>query len=169
MRRVIFAGTVLVCALACAAAQTNVLSIEKLAQTADVIVHGQVVSTTCQRDGSGRIVTRVELRPKEHWKGTSSNISIVHAGGVLGDEAVLADCQERYVAGEEVVAFLRVNGRGEGVTVGMCQGKFTVWKDGSETLAYSPFHGAGPAQREEATRSSLALETLKRAVQGGAP
>jgi hypothetical protein len=46
-----------------------------------------------------------------------------------------------YELGEEVVAFLVRNERGEGVTVGLMQGKFHIWTDGETQFASSPFHG----------------------------
>lgn len=162
----------MICALAvfafpAAATQLKVLSIEQLTAAGETVVHGVVASKTVQRDSEGRIFTRVELTVKERWKGTRPVVSIVHAGGVLGDEAAFADGQEQYEIGEEVVTFLRFNPRGEAVTIGMSQGKFRVFKHDGETLVHNAFHGASPAEANRG-RKSLTLQELKTRIVGGA-
>jgi hypothetical protein len=120
------------------------LSIETLSSEADIILQGKVLSKTCQRDASGRIYTRVELQVEDVWKGaiSGSPFIIVHGGGVLGEEQRIVSGQAQYDIGEEVVAFLVRNNRGEGVTLGLKQGKFHVWKDATNIkYAVSPFHG----------------------------
>ena len=152
-------------ALSAAATQLKVLTIEQLTGLGESVVQGVVTSKVCQRDGDGRIFTRVDLAIKERWKGSRAVVTIVHAGGVLGDEAAFADGQEQYDVGEEVVAFVRFNNRGEAITVGMNQGKFRVFKHNGETLVYSPFHGATATESE---RRPLRLSELKARVMGGA-
>ena len=44
--------------------------------------------------------------------------TIVHGGGILGDRRVIVSDQVTFQPGEEVVAFLVLNQRGEGVTLG---------------------------------------------------
>jgi hypothetical protein len=149
------------------ATQIKVRTIEQLAAAGEAVVRGVVTSKSVQRDADGRIFTRVQLELKEHWKGSRPVISIVHGGGVLGDQASFADGQEQYAVGEEVVAFVRFNGRGEAVTLGMNQGKFTVFKHEGETLVSNGFHGALPAEVNRG-RKPLRLEELKSRVLGGA-
>jgi hypothetical protein len=156
------------------------LSIEELSQSADVIVHGTVLSKTCLRDPDGRIYTRVELQLHEVWKGSvsSNTFTLVHSGGILGEERVVSSAQVEYDVGEEVAAFLRLNQRGEGVTLGLVQGKFHVSTDRTtgEKLAHNVFHGspdagaagATPARRavaSQATPASLRLAELKERAQ----
>jgi hypothetical protein len=119
------------------------LSIEALCSHADLVLQGKVLSKTCLRDSDGRIYTRIELQVLEIWKGavSSSPFLIVHGGGVLGEEQAFVSGQVNYELGEEVVAFLVHNKRGEGVTVGLMQGKFHIWSDGETQFAFSPFHG----------------------------
>src|SRR5206468_54907 len=90
-----------------------------------------VLSKSCQRDPSGRIFTKVELQVAETWKGslTTNRISIVHGGGILGDQKTTVSGQVDYGIGEEVVAFLVLNPRGEAVTLGLSQGKFHIRRD----------------------------------------
>lgn len=109
------------------------LSVEELTARADWILRGTVLSKTCQRDASGRIYTAVELQVGEVWKGADlaagQTVRVVHSGGTLGEERVAVSGQVDYEVNEEVVAFLRCNARGEGVTIGLAQGKFRVESD----------------------------------------
>jgi hypothetical protein len=153
------------------AVQMDPLSIEELAQQSTLVLHGTVLSKTCLRDPAGRIYTKVELDVAEVWKGTLSTnrFTIVHGGGILGEERAVVSGQVEYDVGEEVVTFLVLNQRGEGVTRGLTQGKFHVGKDPNERLVHNPFHG----RPETAAKASLAsdkqrltLSELKRRVQG---
>jgi hypothetical protein len=120
------------------------LTIEALTAQADVVLHGTILSRTCQRDGAGRIFTRVEVAVSEVWKGAiaSTPMQIVHGGGVLGEEQSTVSGQVEYAVGEEIVAFLVRNSRGEAVTLGLKQGKFHVSTDQRGVkLVASPFHG----------------------------
>ena len=122
------------------------LSIESLTRQADVVLQGTVLGKACQRDPAGRIYTRVELQVVELWKGAvpGSPFVVVHGGGVLGEQQSVVAGQVQYDIGEEVVVFLVRNGRGEGVTLGLMQGKFHVWRDGpaGRRFVVNPFHGA---------------------------
>ena len=121
------------------------LSLEELTARSSLVLHGTVLSKSCQRDTQGRIYTKVELDVAEVWKGSLSakRFTIVHGGGILGEKRVVVSGQVEYGIGEEVVAFLVLNQREEGVTLGLTQGKFRVWKDAKtgEVLAQNPFHG----------------------------
>ena len=121
------------------------LSIEDLTAKAQLVAHGTVVSKSCQRDSAGRIYTKIDLRVAEVWKGAmmTNHLILVHGGGILGEERVEVSGQVDYQIGEEVVAFIVLNQRGEGVTLGLSQGKFHVWKDRASgaLFARNPFHG----------------------------
>jgi hypothetical protein len=161
-------------AVAALAVQMSPLSIEQLAAHAKVVLHGQVRSKSCQRDEQGRICTRVELTVTEAWKGTvpGDRFLIVLAGGVLGEQRVVLEGQPDYQPGEEVVVFLSLNPQGEGVTVGLAQGKFDVWRDtdSGQKLARNPFHGWAPVgarthARGQVSTGLVSVEELKRRVQ----
>ena len=157
-----------------AAVITTTLSIGELTAKAQLIVHASVLSKSCQRNPEGRIYTKIEVQVKESWKGTlsASLLTIVHGGGILGSDRVEVPSQVEYAVGEEVVAFLVLNKRGEAVTIGLAQGKFHVWKDEAtgHVLVRNPFHGADPANSRQspATRpdasSQLTLSMLKARV-----
>lgn len=156
------------------------LSLETLTRQADVVLQGKVLSKTCLRDAAGRIYTRVELEVLDVWKGAISGtpLVLVHGGGILGDKQSSVAGQAHYAVGEEVVAFLVRNERGEAVTLGLMQGKFQVWKDRVTGIKYAhnPFHGAPPLPGGKlgVTRTGggekpgqpLGLAELKRRVQG---
>jgi hypothetical protein len=145
LTRRLFGAAVLLLPFSLAAVIFEPLSIESLTRQADVILHGTVLNKTCQRDASGRIYTRIEINVTDVWKGAIAGnpLTIVHGGGVLGDRQAVVSGQVSYDVGEEVVAFLVRNQRGEGVTLGLMQGKFHVWKDtvSGAKFVVSPFHG----------------------------
>lgn len=181
-RRQLIAWTALL-GLACslAAALMIPLSIEELTGQAQLVLRGQVLSKSCQRDATGRIYTKVELLVAEVWKGTlaAGRLTVVHGGGILGEERVVVSGQVDYPIGEEVVAFLVFNPRGEAVTVGLAQGKFHVWKEqaGGAAFVQNPFHGSPePGAKTIHARNAaapaparLSLQELKARVQGGKP
>jgi hypothetical protein len=153
------------------------LSINDLTAKAALIVQGTVVSQSCQRDAEGRIYTKVELRIADVWKGTPSSnpLAIVHGGGILGEERVVVSGQVSYHIGEEVVAFLVINPRGEAVTLGLAQGKFRISKDSvtGKSFVHNPFHGGPPAAQPASVPSTsparLTLDDLKGRVKGERP
>ena len=136
-----------------------------------MVIHGVVSSKAVQRDGNGRIYTKVDLLVTESWKGkiNGQHFVLVHAGGVLGEESSVSLGQPEYAVGEEVVAFAVLNHRGEGVTIGLSQGKFQV-KQGwvtQETKVHDPIPGVSRAQEDG--KGSLSLLELKQRVQKGQP
>jgi hypothetical protein len=154
------------------------LSVEQLTERARLVLHGTVLAKTVQRDSAGRIYTKVELQVTEAWKGavTGGRFILVHAGGVLGEETGAVTGQESYEVGEEVVSFLVLNQRGEGVTLGLAQGKFHVSNDPASglKLVHNPFHGRPPGTPGESARratqkTSLELTELKTRVKGVRP
>jgi hypothetical protein len=153
MKRVIHSlvigSLVLLSCLTSRADQMIPLPIDKLSARAGLVLHGTVTSTTVRRDLAGRIYTAVDLRVEEVWKGslTTNHFIVVHGGGVLGEEASVVSGEAEYAVGEELVCFLVLNQRGEGVSIGLSQGKFNVWKDPAtgEKLAHNRFHGLHPS------------------------
>ena len=131
--------------LALPAAQMRPLPLAELSRSANLVVHGVVQSKICQRDDAGRIFTKVELSVSEVWKGATTNatITIFHGGGTFGNEHTEVSGQVKYIVGDEVVAFLVFNPRGEPVTLGLAQGEFRVLRDAitGEKFARNVFHG----------------------------
>jgi len=111
------------------------LGIDELTRKADLIIHGTVLDKTSLRDEAGRIYTRVNVRVSEVWKGAQptnavpNSLAIVQSGGTMGDVREEVSGEVQYNVGEEFVAFLVFNQRGEPVTIGLAQGKFHVWRD----------------------------------------
>lgn len=164
-----------VATLRSSAAWMTPLSIEELRTTADVIVHGTVKSKACEQSPDGRIFTRVKLDFSEVWKGAinTNTFSIVHGGGTFGGITTMASIQVEFAAGEEIVAFLRLNDRGEGVVIGMVQGKFQVWRDkaSGEKFVRNTFHGVAEAEagKPEGKAAKLALRELATRAKGPKP
>jgi hypothetical protein len=170
----------LTCVLACSlrAIQFTPLSIEQLTQESALVVQGTVRSKSCQRDLAGRIFTKVELEVAEVWKGSlpTNRFTVMHGGGILGDRKATVSGQVEYGIGEEVVAFVVFNQRGEGVTLGLAQGKFHIGKEAGtgDRLVNSLFHGEPGPHRGVMSQSDrlptqrrLTLAELKRRVRGG--
>lgn len=142
------------------------LSVEQLTAKAQLVLQGSVSSKTVQRDPQGRIYTRIELQVAETWKGDpkGKTFTLVQSGGVLGEETATFDGREEFSIGEEVVVFLVLNQRGEGVVIGLAQGKFKITTDANgEKTVHNIFHGRAPGS------ARLALGELKQRVQGGRP
>lgn len=174
-------GLLLLPVTAVRADQMIPLAVEEIAARSQFILHGKVISKTVQRDEEGRIYTAVDLQVDEAWKGApaTNHFTIVHGGGILGDEGVAVTGQVEYEIGEEVVAFLVLNKKGEGVTLGLAQGKFHVWMDAGtkEKMTHNRFHGlnAGAADSTVNTpnhtvtmiHNRLTLADLKKFAVGG--
>ncbi|MEW6158649.1 MAG: hypothetical protein AB1813_14550 [Verrucomicrobiota bacterium] len=149
------------------------LSVEELTDQAEWIVQGMVRAKTCQADASGRIYTRVELELTEVWKGklSAKTLEIVQGGGTLGERRSVVPFQAEYAVGEEVVAFLVRNTRGEAVTLGLAQGKFGVWTERGEKMAANALNGrpmpSGASLTAGATNAAKkwTVTELKRRVQ----
>lgn len=180
MRVTPWLGLSLVCvlgALSAYAVHFLPLSIEELTTQADLVVYGKVIRRSCQQDEAGRIFTRVELEVKEVWKGRHSgpHLTLVHGGGVLGERRTVVTGQADYAVGEEVVVFLIFNARGEGVTIGLRQGKFHVesHESGGEPIAANGFAHPPPSAGERsalvssahASRTRVPLSELRQRVQ----
>jgi len=126
------------------------LPVEELAARAQLVVRGTVLTKSVQRDEAGRIYTRVELSVAEVWKGSlaTNRFTVVHGGGVLGEQRARVSGQVEFQVGEEAIAFLVLNPHGEGVCLGLAQGKFEIWRDtaSGEQFARNPvFGGPSPA------------------------
>ncbi len=172
----VFALLLLVCASP-RAVEMVPLSLGQLTSTADWVVHGRVESKSCFRDTKGRITTRIVLAVLDTLKGTSpgAEIVIAQAGGTLGDTRVILDGQPDLAPGEELVVFLQRNERGEGVILGLAQGKFEVFSDGPAEIRYvrNLFLGRNGARSQarlaasDPQLDSIRLDDLKAFVRGG--
>jgi hypothetical protein len=178
--RLILPCLLLLPAVASRADQMIPLSVAELTSEADVVIQGKVVSTTIKRDPEGRIYTSVDLLVEDVWKGhvATNHFTLVRGGGVLGLEVSEVSGEADYDVGEELVSFMVLNQRGEGVSIGLSQGKFFVSRDAAsgEKLVHNRFHGlhpskpnppaVGPAATQIQNR--LTLAGLKEQVVGGA-
>ena len=142
------------------------LPIEELARSADVVLRGEVISRRCDRDARGRLTTHIELAVSEVWKGPpTGRFTVVQAGGTLGEERQTIIGQAEYRIGEEVVAFLAVNRFGEGVTLGLAHGKFSLTRSPEgELRAQSAFHGHASAPTFAAPRQAASVAAHSEAL-----
>lgn len=108
------------------AAQAVAVSIEELARSSDLVVRGQVVSTSA-RWQEGRIYTFAEVEVTSSIRGASpAKVTVMTPGGVVGDIGQRVDGAAVLAPGEEVVLFLGRSGTGELRVTGLAQGKFSV-------------------------------------------
>ncbi len=171
-----FALLLLLCASPRAVEMTP-LSLGELTSTADWVIHGTVQSKSCFRDAKGRVTTRIALAVLDTLKGTSPGATVViaQAGGTLGDTRVVLDGQPDLAPGEELVVFLQRNERGEGVILGLAQGKFEVFSDGPTETRHvrNLFLGRNGARSQtrlaasDPQLDSIRLDDLKGYVRGG--
>lgn len=172
----VFLALVVYC-LPATATEVIPLSIAALTARAELIVQAKPISTTTLLDDAGRIYTKVELQVIETWKGTppGSSMSVVLGGGILGERRTVVSGQVQYRVGEECVAFLIRNSRGEYLTVGLQQGKFKIELDTATgaKLAANPYvqsitNYAGAAKSAVSSGDGgpipLTLELLKKEV-----
>jgi hypothetical protein len=160
----LFAGALLLISFSARADMMVPLPIETISARAQLILERKVLSKTVLSDTNGNIYTKVDFQVNEVWKGAipANHFTIVYDGGVLGDRGMSVSGGVEYEVGEEAVAFLVLNDRGEGITVGLTQGKFRVWTDPvtGEKLAQNRFHGRRPnAPNPPATRPSPSISS----------
>jgi hypothetical protein len=107
------------------------MPIAEMARRAQLIVRATVESKSVRKDDHGRIFTEVKLAVRDIWKGDlkTPTLTVVHGGGILGEEKTLALGQVDYQVGENLVGFYVWNQRGEAVTLGMSQGKLHLKDD----------------------------------------
>lgn len=156
------------------------LSIENLTLRAELVLQGTVESKTCLKDTDGNIITKLGFKVAAVWKGNlaTNHFTIIHGGGTVDGLTTVVDGQAEYKVGEEVVVYLRLNERGEGVSIGLAQGKFRVWQDDQtrEKFAHNLFHGqpknaespaAAQLRAAAGTPRRLGLQELRDRTQGG--
>ena len=125
------------------------MSVEVMAEKADAVVHGVVARRSVSRHGD-RLTTRVTLKVEEVLKGRveGGEITISQAGGTLGERRTRVVGAPNFTVGSEVVVFLVFNKRGEGVVLGLAQGKFDVFADAAgRKQARNRFHGGRAAAK----------------------
>ena len=174
--RVSLLGACLLAASTACATLMRPLGIDELARQADLIIQGTVIDKMSLRDEAGRIYSRVNVRVSEVWKGAlptnsaGGSLTIVQSGGTVGSVREEVSGNVQYDAGEEFVAFLVFNQQGEPITIGLCQGKFRVWRDSrtGQKFANNPYHGA-PESAGPDSQGRLRVSELKQQVHQFAP
>ena len=140
MNRDFLAG--LITAFACLIALTgaNALTVAKvsedqLANKAELIVIGTVLSAYSERDVfTGDVYTFISIRVSDHMKGTNRSrvIELKTLGGATKDQMMYIPGAPDFHKNEEVMLFLERRPDGSLMPVGMALGKYSVYRD-SET------------------------------------
>lgn len=103
---------------------------DELATEAEQIVRGRVVETRsyrAQHAGQPLIETAVTIDVAENERGpVSQRITLILLGGRVGDEVMQVDAMPNLAEGEDVILFVRGNGRNVCPIVGWSHGAFRV-------------------------------------------
>lgn len=108
------------------------MPLEEIAARADEIVRGEVIAIESAIQ-SGRVLTRVTLRPSECYVGTGPDpetIEIIVLGGRTPTLATIVHGTATYTVGEEVVVFLSRSDSGHYTSYAMSMSKFSVVEHG---------------------------------------
>lgn len=154
------------------------LDVSGLSRSADAVVQAKVEKVTARwtKDG-GRIVTDIELRVVEAWKGAASGtVKVMQPGGVVGEIGQRVDGIASFAPGEEVVVFLEARGN-RFTLAGMAQGRFKVERSSDGRSAYvrqdqcGELHLIDAVTRQAVSQPPLAmpLEKLKQQVRVAPP
>jgi len=132
-------------------AQEESSMIKKLSKGADVILIGKVTEKKSSwNENKTRIYTKTTVQVEEYLKGSSNgnDVNIIYLGGEVGDVGELYTHMPKFEDNEEVLVFLKKDGKNEGYKVFSGEdGKMTVISDGKT--------------KEKVTSSNLRIKDLK--------
>ncbi|MCL2625460.1 MAG: hypothetical protein FWD46_01405 [Cystobacterineae bacterium] len=115
------------------------IDLDTLVQKADMVIRAEVLSSQAKIRGErGRILTDVELKSLECWKGVCPEVvTALVVGGKEGGFEQRLPGSVQFIPGEECVVFLAAHGKSRFRILGMAQGKYRLeWKpDSSEPIA----------------------------------
>ncbi len=160
------------------------LTTADLTRQAQLVARGKVVSQRVVLDG-GRPWTDTTIRLAEVWKGalaTGAALVVRQPGGETGKVGMRVAGVARFSADEEVLVFTRpIEASGRHLAVGMCQGKYRLYRDAAGTrrahreldAGLAVFDGAGKMQVVHAPHGpdptlAALLAEVRAALQGGA-
>ena len=129
----------LFCSLQAAATSVLPVSLQRMAQTAEMIFHGTAIGNEVRLDqASGRVATYTSFKVIEVIKGNpGATHTIKQIGGQLPGSNVrlVIHGVPRFAAGEEYVIFLpKASSLGFASPIGLSQGKFDIRKRNGDTL-----------------------------------
>jgi len=132
-------------------AQTSQSELKNLSQNADVIITGKVTQQNSNwNENKTRIYTQATIQVDESFKGSTNGDEVVvsYPGGEVGDVGELYSHMPRFEDQEEVLVFLKKDGKGTGYKVLKGEaGKINVRTD--------------PRTGEKVTSSNLPINSLK--------
>ena len=128
---VIAAAIALAFAAAISATTIERMSLQKMAQSAPVIVRAQCKGNSVVRD-AGEVWTLSSFAVEETWRGeTTPQITVRLLGGRMGDITAHVSGVPRFQPGEDVVLFLEPTKRGDFSVVSWEQGTFRIRRNPS--------------------------------------
>ena len=165
---VLLCGVLLLPGVATNATTLVRMSLEKMSQTAQVIVRGRCLENSTSWD-AGEIWTFTSFEVQEVWRGhASARIVVRLLGGRFGNLTSSVSGIPRFRPGEEVVLFLEPAGRSDFSVVSWQQGSFRIRRDASsgqervtqDTASFSTFD---PVTRQFETSGirTLSIDTFR--------
>ncbi len=158
------------------AGASSMLSYElsTLRDQAELVVYAKVTASKSRWEGK-QIVTEHTLQVSETWKGTASKeTKLLTLGGMVDGIGMTVAGSPSFATNDTVVVFLKKHKLGYQL-VGLGQGAYRVAKDKDTLLAKPMTEGLSLYQKRTdgslvpaVAPKVLALETLKKAVLGGA-
>jgi hypothetical protein len=150
------------------AGQAIAASVEDLARSSELVVHGRVVGTTARwTEDGGRIFSFVEVEVLDAWRGTAGRrITVAVPGGQVDGVGQRVSGAPDFQQGEEIVVFLRRAEAGAHRVNGLAQGKFrVVGSEARPDLSGLEVHPA-PIRSGERRAEAMPLDELRRRVKG---
>ena len=139
-------GVALTVGLLCGvAAGSTVLRFDtrEMVERAAIVAHGKVTRLQAREAADGTILTDLEVRVAEAFKGVRSDRFVFTVyGGVVGRRGSAIAGAAEFVLGEEVLVFLsQANRAGVRATIGLAQGKYTIREVEGQRLAFRDLEG----------------------------
>jgi hypothetical protein len=118
------------------------MSLEDLASTAELIVHGRIGASWTDWDTRHMFLwTHYRVESVEMWKGSAAEVVVSEPGGELNGERMEVPGAVAYSEGEEVVLFLQRMPAGYWRALGYQQGKFSVVERAGRKLVHPNTRG----------------------------
>jgi hypothetical protein len=162
-------------AATCPATTLERMSVAKMTQRAQLVVHAQCVANSVAWDG-GEIWTFTTFEVEDSWKGAPTaavrQVTVRLLGGSVGNLTSTVSGLPRFRPGEELFLFLQPTARGDFSIVSWVQGTFRIRRDtrsGAEivvqdTVAFDTYDPA-TRQFDAAGIRNLSVATLRLRVQ----
>lgn len=164
------AAVVVLLTLSASAAMATIayyVDLDTLSESAEVIVQGKVLKQTQRYDAARKLpllITHVDVSTVHKGKAVKGAIEIQQIGGTHEGLETQIPGDALFTKGEEVVLFLTRGKNKVHYLTSMAQSKFTVTKDGANTVVIRDMDGLAIMDRTTNKITPAKKETLKKAT-----